>query len=92
MKTGELIAVLASANPKLTRIQVKTVLDSVFAHISEAAAKGDEVTLAGFGKFKVQNRPARKGTNPRTGQPVEIAASKKLVFVAAKSVREAVAK
>ena len=51
--------------------------------ISTAAQKGEEVSLFGFGRFKVAERAARKGRNPRTGEAVKIAASKNLKFTAA---------
>jgi len=52
--------------------------------------KGDEVSVPGFGKFKVQSKPARTGRNPSTGAAIEIAASKKIVFQAAKALKDAV--
>jgi len=61
--------------------------------LTKAAAKQavdiDEIGLAGFGKFKVQSRPARTGRNPATGEAIQIAASKKLSFAPAKSVKNA---
>jgi DNA-binding protein HU-beta len=47
------------------------------------------VTLAGFGRFRVTNRAERQGRNPITGETITIAASKKLSFAPAKSVRDA---
>jgi DNA-binding protein HU-beta len=55
--------------------------------ITDAAQKGEEVSLFGFGRFKVAERAARKGRNPRTGEAVKIAASKNLKFVAARSLK-----
>jgi DNA-binding protein HU-beta len=69
----------------------KKAIDAVFAGIVEAAKKGEEVNLTGFGKFKVKDSPARQGRNPSTGEPMEIAASKKLSFSAAKPVKDALA-
>ena len=59
---------------------------------SMAAGDGDEVSFTGFGKFKVADRPARHGRNPAIGETIEIAASKKLTFTAAKTIRNALNK
>ena len=69
----------------------KKAVDAVFAGIVDAAKKGEEVNLPGFGKFKVKDSPARQGRNPATGETIEIAASKKLGFSPAKQVKEALA-
>ena len=87
MNTSELIEKVAADNG-LTKAAAKTVVDGVFKAIADAAAGGQEVNLPGFGKFKVQARPARQGRNPSTGATVEIAASKKLAFQPAKAVKD----
>jgi DNA-binding protein HU-beta len=56
--------------------------------VAEAAKAGQAVVLSGFGQFKVQDRAAREGRNPATGEPIEIAASRKLAFTAAKPLRD----
>ena len=63
------------------------MVEDVLKGIAEAAAKGEEISLNGFGKFKVQNKPARDGRNPLTGATIKIAASKKIVFLLAKALR-----
>lgn len=73
---------------KLTRAEARAVIDTTLAAIA-AGAKDGEVSLPGFGKFKVQSRPERSGRNPRTGETIKIAASKKLAFLPAKSLRDA---
>jgi DNA-binding protein HU-beta len=65
-------------------------VDAVFEAISKALAKGDEVQVSGFGKFEVRNRPARTGRNPRTGESLQIAASKAPGFKAAKNLKDQV--
>jgi DNA-binding protein HU-beta len=67
------------------------IVDAVFAGIVDAAKKGEEVNLPGFGKFKVKDSPARQGRNPATGERIEIAASRKLGFTPAKQVKDALA-
>ena len=90
MNTADLIDLVASQDEKLTKAQAKALVDGVFKTLAAAAARGEEVNLPGFGKFKVQDKPARTGRNPSTGAPVEIAASKKVVFQPAKALKDAV--
>src|SRR3546814_4806422 len=66
----------------------RKAVDAVFAVIADAAAKGDEVSVSGFGKFKVKAAPAREGRNPSTGETIQIKASKKLGFSPAKAVKD----
>ena len=54
-----------------------------------AAADGEEISLAGFGKFKVKATPEREGRNPANGEKITIAASKKITFAPAKAVKDA---
>jgi DNA-binding protein HU-beta len=69
--------------------QAKAVVQAVFDSMVECAKSGDEVSIAGFGKFKVAAREARTGRNPATGETIQIAASKKLAFSPAKQVKDA---
>ncbi|RZJ97553.1 MAG: HU family DNA-binding protein [Novosphingobium sp.] len=87
MNNTELAEALA-AEHALTKADARKYVDAVFAAIAEAAAKGDEVALNGFGKFKVKDSPAREGRNPATGAAMQIAASKKLTFAPAKAVKD----
>ena len=61
---------------------VAAVLDA----ISEALVEGQEVALAGFGTYKVAERAARTGRNPKTGEAIEIPASKSVSFKASKAL------
>ncbi|WP_066476499.1 MULTISPECIES: HU family DNA-binding protein [unclassified Sphingomonas] len=72
----------------LTKTDAKKLVDGVFAAIADAAAKGEEISLNGFGKFKVKESAAREGRNPSTGATIQIAASKKLTFAPAKAVKD----
>lgn len=87
MNNAELTELVATAND-LTKVDAKKIVDSVFGAIADAAAKGDEISLAGFGKFKVKNTPAREGRSPATGETIKIAASRKLTFSVAKAVKD----
>ncbi len=72
----------------VTKADARKLVDAVFAAVAEAAAKGEEISLNGFGKFKVKDSPAREGRNPATGATIKIAASKKLTFSAAKALKD----
>jgi DNA-binding protein HU-beta len=87
MNNADLIDKVAAAN-SLSKPDVKALVDSVFASIAAAAAAGEEVSLNGFGKFKVKDSPAREGRNPSTGETIQIAASKKIGFTAAKALKD----
>lgn len=58
--------------------------------ITKHLKKGDKIRVGGLGVFQVRKRPARMGRNPATGQPIQIKASKKVAFRAAKELKEAV--
>jgi DNA-binding protein HU-beta len=88
MNTADLIERLATEHG-ITKDQTKRILDTAFAAITAAASTGEDVTLAGFGRFKVTDRAERQGRNPITGETITVAASKKLSFAPAKSVRDA---
>ncbi len=65
-------------------------LESFIEMMTNYLRKGDKVNLSGFGIFKVADRKAREGRNPRTGETIHIPASKKLRFTPAKVLKEAV--
>jgi DNA-binding protein HU-beta len=90
MKTADLIEhVISQAG--IDKRTARKAVDAVLSGIVEAARKGEDVSLAGFGKFSVKDSPARQGRNPATGEAIEIAASRKLAFAAAKQVKEGLA-
>jgi DNA-binding protein HU-beta len=87
MNNAELVEKIALANDR-TKADAKKLVDAVIGAIADAAAAGEEVSLNGFGKFKVKMSAAREGRNPSTGATIQIAASKKLSFAAAKALRD----
>lgn len=87
MNNAELADTLVT-NHAMTKADARKAVDSLMSAIVSAVRKGDEVSLSGFGKFKLKETAAREGRNPATGQAIKIAASKKLTFVSAKSVRD----
>ena len=88
MNNAELAETLV-ANHAMSKGDARKAVDALMAAIVAAAAKGEEVSLAGFGKFKVKDSPAREGRNPATGEAMQIAASRKLTFAPAKAVKDA---
>jgi len=72
----------------LSKADARKLIDGVFDAIATAAAKGDEISIGGFGKFKVKETAAREGRNPATGATIQIAAAKKLGFTPAKAVKD----
>ena len=87
MNNNDLAELIAGAQ-SLTKTDARKLVDAVFDIVADAAAKGDEVSISGFGKFKVKESAAREGRNPATGETIAIAASKKLGFSAAKAVKD----
>ena len=90
MNTSELIDHVASTDEKLTKAQAKALVDGILKSFADTVARGEEINLPGFGKFKVQAKAARTGRNPSTGATIQIAASKKVVFQPAKALKDAV--
>lgn len=88
MNKKELVSAVAARAGVSTKDAEKAV-SATFDVIAEALAKGDKIQLVGFGTFEVKNRSARTGKNPRTGETVEIPASKAPAFKAGKALKEA---
>ncbi len=90
MTKTELIEKIA-AESGLTKKAAGQAFGVTVAAITDSLAKGEKVTIPGFGTFEVRDRAARTGKNPRTGKPVKIAACKVPAFKAGKGLKEAVA-
>ncbi|GEA14558.1 MAG: DNA-binding protein HU-beta [Moorella sp. (in: firmicutes)] len=91
MNKMDLVASVAEKTD-LTKKEAEKVVSAVLASIEEALAQGDKVQLVGFGTFEIKERAARVGRNPRTGEEIEIAATRVPVFKPGKALKEAVAK
>jgi DNA-binding protein HU-beta len=87
MTKADLIETLSNT-ADLPKGQAERVVNAVFDDIVAALRKGDKVTLSGFGTFQVSDRKARTGRNPKTGQPIEIPASKSAKFKAGKVLKD----
>ncbi len=75
---------------KLTQKIASKAVDAIIASISEELAKGEKVTLVGFGTFRVVDRARTTGVNPATGEKLEIPARKVLRFKPGRPLKEAV--
>ena len=87
MTKAELVAKIAEKSD-LTKADAERALNS-FVDVAKKTLKREEnLTLSGFGSFVVAKRKARKGRNPRTGEPIKIKASKVVRFRAGKALKE----
>lgn len=89
MNKSELIDAIAEKSG-LTKADAGRALDATVASISDALAKGESVTLVGFGTFSVKDRAERQGFNPKTKEPLTIPATKVPAFKPGKSLKDAV--
>ena len=89
MTKAELIDKVAQ-DTKVSKADAGRIVGSMIDSVTGALAKGDTVTLVGFGTFSVGSRAARQGRNPQTGAAIRIPASKAPRFKAGKALREAV--
>jgi DNA-binding protein HU-beta len=77
-----------SSKIDMKKSEASKAVDAVFDSIAEALKGGDEVRLVGFGTFSVASRAASEGRNPRTGEKIQIAASKQAKFKPGKGLRD----
>ena len=89
MNKSELIDAVASA-ANLSKADASRAVDGVIGAVTQALKSGDQVTVVGFGTFLVRQREARSGRNPRTGETIQISASKVPAFKAGKALKDAV--
>ncbi|QLB13815.1 nucleoid protein HU alpha subunit /nucleoid protein Hbs [Bisgaardia hudsonensis] len=87
MNKTDLVDAIASA-ADLNKKQAKAALEATLEAIGGSLKKGEPVQLIGFGTFKVNERKARVGRNPKTGAEIKIAASKVPAFVAGKALKD----
>lgn len=89
MTRAELVATVAERSG-LDRKKADKAVSAVFEAVKQALVEGDKVQIIGFGTFENRDRSARKGRNPRTGELIDIPASKLPSFKAGKALKEAV--
>lgn len=89
MNREDLIEAVAN-DSEITKAMAKRVLTATLEQIQAAVARGDKVSLTGFGIFSATTRGARMGRNPKTGEPIPISASTTPKFTPGKGFRDAV--
>jgi DNA-binding protein HU-beta len=89
MNKTELIDAVAQTTD-LSKVAAGKAVDAVLSAIGKSLRSGDSVVLTGFGTFSIRERPARTGHNPKTGEQMQIEASKTPVFKAGKTLREGI--
>lgn len=89
MNKGDLIEAVSNETG-LSKADASRAVESVFSVITDALKNGEQVSLVGFGAFTVKTRAARTGRNPRTGDTMQIPASKVPGFRAGKALKDAV--
>jgi DNA-binding protein HU-beta len=89
MNKGELVSAVAEKTG-LSKAQAGEALDAALEAIQDTLKKGEEVKIVGFGTFTVADRPAGEARNPRTGEKVQVPASKTPKFKAGAGLKDAV--
>jgi len=88
MTKADLVAKVAEIG--ITKKQAAVAMDALIGAVKDSLAKGEKVSLIGFGTFSVKNRKARTGRNPRTGKALKIKAKKVPAFKAGTALKDAV--
>lgn len=91
MKKSEMISVIAEKTG-VSKSEAEKVFNATFDMFKEELAKGEKVSVTGFGTFKISERAAREGRNPLTGEKLQIAASKSVSFKAGTELKKVVNK
>ena len=89
MRKQDLVRVVARETGQ-SEAQTALVVNAVFEAIQDALARGDDVNISGFGAFRVSERSARRGRNPRTGGPMTIGPRRSPAFRAGSKLKRAV--
>lgn len=90
MNKLQLTDALAQKVEGMTKKEAAEAVNAILDVIAEALAAGDDVKITGFGSFEVKARAARTGRNPKTGEAVEIPASKYVAFSAGSVLKDKV--
>ncbi len=87
MTKTELVTAMAEKSG-VSKADTEKSLKAFIEVVQDALKSGDKVQLVGFGTFEVQDKPARQARNPRTGQMIDVAASKSPKFKAGKALKD----
>ena len=90
MTKSGLIEDVARRTPHISKRDTEVVVNTIFDSMVEALKRGDRIEIRGFGSFQVKVREARDGRNPKTGEPVHIAAKRTPFFKVGKELKEMV--
>ena len=90
MNKSELVDAIASKT-NVTKKEADTILNAMTQTIVEVVSGGDKVSLVGFGSFEPRDRQAKEGRNPKTGEKMQIRATRVPVFAAGKLFKDKVA-
>ena len=90
MTKSEFVDTVSDRVDGLSRKQASEVVDAMLETITETLKRGSDVTFSGFGKFHVAERGSREGVNPRTGERMQIPASKVPRFTAGSGLKNAI--
>ncbi len=91
MKKSDMLAAIAE-QANVTKSDAEKVFNATFDLFKSELKKGEKVSVAGFGTFKISERAARDGRNPQTGETIHIAASKSVGFKAGTELKSIVNK
>ncbi len=89
MTKADLLEELAKVS-NLTQKESETIVNTIFDTVTEALAKGDKVELRGFGSFRIRQRRARRGRNPKTGTSLNVPPKRVPFFKVGKELRQLV--
>ena len=87
MTKADLVEIVA-AEADMTKKDVEQLVEIIFDSIVTTLNKGEKIELRGFGSFRVRERNARKGRNPKTGAPVDIPAKRVAYFKPGKDLKD----
>ena len=90
MTKRELIEAVIDARSNIPRREAEALVNSVFASLADALARGERIEIRGFGSFIVKRRNAREGLNPKTGEVVSVTAKRVPFFKAGKELKQRV--
>lgn len=87
MTKADLVEIVAK-EAEMTKKDVEQLIEIIFESIVGSLNKGEKIELRGFGSFRVRDRNARKGRNPKTGEPVDIPAKRVAYFKPGKDLKD----
>ena len=87
MTKADLVEIVA-AEADMTKKDVEALVEIIFESIVDSLNQGEKIELRGFGSFRVRERNARKGRNPKTGAPVDIPAKRVAYFKPGKDLKD----